>query len=229
MKKTLLIGILFCTVLATQAQIKFGFNNNLDYDNWNNGDTSAGVELVVWVPNNDTLRVLEGIGADVTAIDGSARNGFEFNFPPIKSIFQAGVNIYDSTNRKVIKYNFPTNSTFFGERDFYIKLTGFVGTGLELYNSRDLMRVIIDYDGTNVGIKKLSSHSYRLYPMPTSSKLFVEGANPTSFKVYDLAGRLASSGDVLQNSIDVTDLNNGLYVLYAQTEQGLIVQKFLKQ
>jgi hypothetical protein len=228
MKKTLLIAILLCSVLAAQAQIKFGFNNNLDYDNWNNNDTNAGVELVVWVPKNDTLQIQ--VGADVTAIDGSARNGFEFNFPPLKWIFQPGVNIYDSTNRKVFKYNLPTNTTFFGERDFYIKLTGLVGiTVADLYNNRDLMRVIVDYDGTNVGIKKLSSHSYRLYPMPTSSKLFVEGANPSSFEVYDLAGRLASSGEVMQNSIDVSELNNGLYVLHAQTENGLIVQKFLKQ
>jgi hypothetical protein len=65
--------------------------------------------------------------------------------------------------------------------------------------------------------------------MPTSSKLFVEGANPSSYEVYDLAGRLASSGAVMQNSIDVSELNNGLYVLHAQTENGLIVQKFLKQ
>lgn len=227
MKKTLLIAILFCSGLFAQAQIKFGFNNPLSYDNWNNNDTSAGVELVVWTPNNDTL--LFEVGADVNAIDGSARNNFEFNFTGLKWLFKPGTNIYDSSNRKVLKYNFTPNTTFFGERDFYIKLNNIQGiTVADLLYERDIMRVIIDYDGTNVGVKKLSVHSYRLYPMPTSGSLFVEGANPTDYKVYDLSGRLVTEGKVMENRIDVTEVSNGLYVLYAQTEKGLIVQKFLK-
>jgi hypothetical protein len=35
-------------------------------------------------------------------------------------------------------------------------------------------------------------------------------------------------GGLMQNSIDVSNLGYGLYVLYAQTEKGMIVQKFLK-
>ena len=104
MKKTILLGLVICLTSMAQAQIKFGFNNPLSYDNWNNSDTSAGVELVVWTPNNDTLLIQ--VGADITAIDGNARNNIEFNFPPLKWLFQPGTNIYDSTNRKVIKYNF---------------------------------------------------------------------------------------------------------------------------
>ncbi|MBP7510329.1 MAG: T9SS type A sorting domain-containing protein [Bacteroidia bacterium] len=227
MKKLVLIVALVCSGIYADAQIKFGFINPLSYDNWNNNDTSAGVELVVWTPNNDTLKF--DVGADVTAIDGSARNNFEFNFTGTKWLFKPGTNIYDSSNKKVLKYNFAPNTTFFGERDFYIKLSNVQGiTTADLLNDRDLMRVIIDYDGTNVGIKKLSAHSYRLYPMPTSGSLFVEGANPTEFKVYDLSGRMVVEGKVLENRIDVSDISNGLYVLHAQTEKGLIVQKFLK-
>jgi hypothetical protein len=228
MKKTILLGIVICLTVMAQAQIRFGFINPLSYDNWNNNDTSAGVELVVWTPNNDTLTIQ--VGADISAIDGNARNGIEYSFPPMKWLFQPGTNIYDSTNKKMIKYNFAANTTFFGERDFYIKLTGLVGiTSTDLLNNRDMLRVIIDYDGTNVGVKKLDVHSYRLYPVPTSSSLFVEGANPETFTVYDLSGRKALEGEVMQSRIDVAALSPGLYVLHAQTQDGLIVQKFLKQ
>jgi hypothetical protein len=228
MKKIILLGIVICLAGMAQAQIRFGFSNPLAYDNWNNNDTSAGVELVVWTPNNDTLTIQ--VGADITAIDGNARNGIEYNFPPMKWLFQPGTNIYDSTNKKVIKYNLPPNTTFFGERDFYIKLTNLVGiTSTDLLNNRDMIRVIIDYDGTNVGIKKLDVHSYRLYPIPTSSSLFIEGANPETFTVFDLSGRKALEGEVMQSRIDVAALSPGLYVLHAQTQDGLIVQKFLKQ
>ncbi|MDZ4668677.1 MAG: T9SS type A sorting domain-containing protein [bacterium] len=227
MKKTVLIIAILCCGIFVNAQTKYGFNNALAYDNWNNNDTAAGVELVVWVPNNDTLEITTG--SDVTAIDGSARNGFEYNFTGVKLLFQPGTNIFDFSNQKKLKYNFTPNTTFFGERDFYIKLSNVQGITVDdFYNNRDLMRVVIDYDGTNVGVKKLSVHSYRLYPVPTSGSLFVEGANPSEFKVYDLSGRLAASGAVMQNRIDVSEIGNGLYVLYAQTDKGLIVQKFLK-
>jgi hypothetical protein len=222
----LIIAFLGCVFLA-DAQIKYGFNNALAYDNWNNNDVTAGVELVVWTPNNDTLEIT--VGSDVNAIDGSARNGFEYNFTGVKCLFLPGTNIFDLSNQKKYLYNFTPNTTFFGERDFYIKLSNVQGiTTDDFYNNRDLMRVIIDYDGTNVGVKKLSIHSYRLYPVPTTGSLFVEGANPTEYKVYDLSGRLAAEGSVLQSRIDVSEIANGLYVLYAQTDKGLIVQKFLK-
>lgn len=228
MKKIVLIAMIVCSGLAAKSQITFGFSNPLSYDNWNNNDTAAGVELVVWTPNNDTLRIQ--VGGDITAIDGNARNGFEYNFPPVKYLFQPGTNIYDTTNRHKIKYNFAPNTTFWGELDFYIKISNLVGiTTDNLMHGRDLMRVIIDYDGTNVGLKKLDMHSYRLYPIPTQGNLYVEGARPTQFKAYDLSGRLALEGNVMQNSIDVSQLNPGLYILYAQAEEGLIVQKFLKQ
>ncbi len=228
MKKVLIIGLFLLSGYFTQAQIRFGFTNPLAIDNWNSEDTAAGVELVVWTPNNDTLRT--PVGADVSVIDGSARNNFEFNFPPIKWIFPVGTNLYDSSNKHVLKYHIAPNSTLFGERDFYVLLTGLVGvTTSNLMYNRDMMRVVIDYNGSNVGIKKLDAHCYRLYPMPTNSRLNIEGANASTFKVYDLAGKLVGEGEAMQNSIDVSGLSNGLYVLYAQTERGLIVQKFLKQ
>lgn len=227
MKKAILLLAMAGMGFASQAQLRFGFSNPLDYDNWNVEDTSAGVELVVWTPNNDTLKFQ--VGADITAIDGSARNGLEYSFPPIKWIFEPGTNIFDSSNKKVIKYNFTPNTSLFGEREFYIKITNVIGiTTSQLMFSRDLMRVIIDYDGSNVGIKKLSVHDYRLFPIPTSGSLFVEGVDPKTFEVYDLSGRKVLSGDVLQQRIDVTELNNGLYVLHAQTDKGMIVQRFLK-
>jgi hypothetical protein len=58
--------------------------------------------------------------------------------------------------------------------------------------------------------------------------LNIEGVNPTQYKIYDLSGRLAQEGGLLQSSIDVSNLGNGLYILYAQTDRGMIVQKFLK-
>jgi hypothetical protein len=93
---------------------------------------------------------------------------------------------------------------------------------------RNMMRVIIDYDGTNVGIKRLEKSTYRLFPVPATNVLHIDGANPNTFKVVDLSGREALAGNVINNSIEISSLQNGLYVLYAETEKGMIVQKFSK-
>ncbi|MCG9880122.1 MAG: T9SS type A sorting domain-containing protein [Bacteroidia bacterium] len=227
MKKLVLVCSVVLFSFAAQAQLRFGFTNPLDYDNWNVNDTSAGVELVVWTPNNDTLRF--NVGADVSAVDGNARNGIEFNFQPQKWWFAPGTNIYDTSNKKVLKYNLTPNTTFFGEKDFYIILSNYEGiTASQLMYGRSMMRVIVDYDGTNVGIKRVEKNTYRVFPVPATNALHVEGVNPSSYKIMDMSGRVTQTGDVLNNSIEVSALQSGLYVLYAETDRGLLVQKFSK-
>lgn len=227
MKKLVLIcSVLFLSV-GVQAQLRFGFSNPLSYDNWNVNDPAAGVELVVWTPNNDTLTF--EVGADVSAVDGTARNGIEYNFQPRKWLFQPGTNIYDTSNKELLSYNLTPNATFFGEKEFFIVLSNYVGiVESQLMYQRNMMRVIIDYDGTNVGIKRVEKSTYRLFPVPASNVLNIEGANPKTFKIVDLSGREALNGLVYNNSIEISALQNGLYVLYAETDNGLIVQKFSK-
>lgn len=227
MKKTLLLLFLALGASFSQAQTRFGFGQ-ADYDNWNVNDPRAALLLLVWPANNDTLE--EPVGADIFVLDGSAKNGVDFNLTtPQKWLFPVGTNIFDSSNRKKLSYNFTPNSTFWGKKDFTIKLGNLQGvTASQLLNGQDELRVVIDYDGTGVGMPRLSIHDYRLYPVPASSTLWIEGANPSAYKIYDLSGRLAMEGGLMQNNIDVSNLGYGLYVLYAQTDKGMIVQKFLK-
>ncbi len=220
------ISVLFLAVVS-QGQTRFGFSA-ATYDNFNVHDDSAYVELVFFTPNNDTLRV--ATGATVSPIDGSARNGIEFNFNSQSWIFPIGSTVYNGTNRKKLKLNLVPNSTFWGKKVFYIKLTNLVGiTSTDLMFGQDLMEIIIDYDGSNVGIGKVSVHDYRLFPIPATDKLFIDGVNTCAYKIYDLTGRLVKDGEVLQNSIDVSDLSNGMYVLNGLSDKGMIVQKFMKQ
>lgn len=226
MKKIILATVAVLMAFAADAQTRFGFAQQ-GYDNWNVQDANAACLLLVWPDKNEPLQFV--VGADVFAIDGSAKNGTDFNFPTTKWVFPVGTNIFDSSNRKKLPYNFTINSTFWGKKDFIIRLEGLQGVAADgLINGQQEMRVVIDYDGSGVGLPRLSFHDYRLYPVPAQSTLWIEGANPDQFKIYDLSGRLAMEGGLMQNSIDVSNLGYGLYVLYAQTEKGMIVQKFLK-
>lgn len=69
-----------------------------------------------------------------------------------------------------------------------------------------------------------------VYPNPCSNVLNIETASSTQFMatVYDIAGRQVIAPSQ-QNSIDVSALTNGLYMLRLQSEEGQQTVNFIKQ
>ena len=88
MKKLLLtIAIAVAALVANAQLVTFGFSAPV-YDNFNNSDTSAAIELIVLIPKNDTLRT--SVGATVSPIDGSAINGVDYSFTAKNHLFVPG-------------------------------------------------------------------------------------------------------------------------------------------
>ena len=83
------------------------------------------------------------------------------------------------------------------------------------------------------GIEELSS-SLNVYPNPVSDKLYIEAeVEIEEVVVYDVYGRVQnlsnSETQQLRNSIDVTDLNSGVYFVKVVTENGEVVKRFIKK
>jgi len=226
MKKIVLLGLILGMGTLGFSQTRFGFVAK-DYDNFSNSDASASVELIVWPENSDTLDF--EVGATVSNQDGSALNGIHYNFTPLVAKFPAGTNQYDLSNRLLLPINLIPNSAFWGKKEFTLTLTNLIGVvDAQLLHNQKVLRVIIDYDGSSIGLPKLSVEEYSLYPVPASDKLYVGGVKAELYKVYDLSGRLVQEGPSTDNSIDVSSLMPGMYMLYAQTDRGMIIQKFIK-
>lgn len=227
MKKILMLSFLIFAGLLANAQIQFGFAVS-GYDNFSNTDTSAAFEIVIFTPNNDTLDT--EVGAMISSIDGSAINNTHFKFVPQLYKFPIGTTIYNGSNRKKFKINPIPDSKFWGKKDFIITLTNLIGVDTSsLMFHQNTLRIIIDYDGTGIGLPKLSVHDYKLYPVPASTNLYVEGVSCNQYKVTDLSGRVVTEGLALNNTIDVSGLANGIYVLTAVSNKGLILEKFIKE
>ena len=47
--------------------------------------------------------------------------------------------------------------------------------------------------------------------------------------VYDVNGKLVKTITTVDNTINVSDLSEGVYMLNIQTEEGLIVRKIVKE
>ena len=77
--------------------------------------------------------------------------------------------------------------------------------------------------------------SLNLYPNPVQDKLYIETQALTqtlTIEIYDVYGRVQnlrnSETQKLRNSIDVTDLNSGVYFVKVRTENGNIVKRIIK-
>lgn len=69
-----------------------------------------------------------------------------------------------------------------------------------------------------------------IYPNPVSSYLNVRiPAGTQSMKVYSVTGREMNNVRVDQKGIEVSNLNPGVYLVFIQTEKGIVKKKFVKK
>ena len=82
-----------------------------------------------------------------------------------------------------------------------------------------------------VGINELSNENLSVYPNPVKNKLFVELANErvTEINVIDYAGRVVKTINGNVNTVNVSDLTRGIYILKIATENGVSTTRFVKQ
>ena len=83
---------------------------------------------------------------------------------------------------------------------------------------------------TNLSVNEQSLSNVKLYPNPTSGQLSVEAEAMTSVSVYDLVGQclMQKSAEDGQATIDMSQLQNGVYVIKVNTANGSAVQRVVK-
>jgi len=80
-------------------------------------------------------------------------------------------------------------------------------------------------------IGEIDIHNLSIYPNPVKSELFIEISDLkiTRISILDYSGRLVKSINTIQNSIDVSDLNQGVYILKVYTQNSVSNTRFVKQ
>ncbi|MFT6246747.1 MAG: hypothetical protein ACJAXI_003530, partial [Crocinitomicaceae bacterium] len=72
----------------------------------------------------------------------------------------------------------------------------------------------------------------KLYPNPVQNELFVESKDEqiTEMTILDYSGRVVKViTNTNANSIDVSELNQGVYLLKVSTGNGVSTKRFIKQ
>ncbi len=104
-----------------------------------------------------------------------------------------------------------TNGPEFSQLDYYLNVTN-------------------DGDGSHVGIEDAEPVvEFSVYPNPATDRLAISGVNGLNeVSVIDVTGRTVMTLGAT-NSIDVSGLAAGVYVVRIATEQGIGMQKFVKE
>ena len=68
----------------------------------------------------------------------------------------------------------------------------------------------------------------RIYPNPVENTLYLDHGNVQDYRIFDLSSRLVLQGR-FEQTVDVSGLHNGLYILEVQTDNAILKGRFLKR
>ena len=90
-------------------------------------------------------------------------------------------------------------------------------------NGNDFVRI------TNIGVDE-NQMNVKIYPNPTSGQLSIEAEEMTSVSVYDLLGQcvMQMSAEDGQATLDMSQLQNGIYFIKVNAANGSAVQRVVK-
>jgi hypothetical protein len=92
---------------------------------------------------------------------------------------------------------------------------------------------LIKYSDLVVGLNDVQEKPViKLYPNPVKNQLFIElnDLEVTNISILNYSGQLVKSMvNNTTNQIDVSDLNEGIYILKVSTENGVSTKRFVKQ
>lgn len=83
--------------------------------------------------------------------------------------------------------------------------------------------ISIEWEPVVTGVDNVLASSLRVIPNPGNSKVTIEGVNIEKITLFAPNGQLLMETN--QDNIDVSQLNQGVYVLSIQTENGMLIRK----
>jgi uncharacterized hydantoinase/oxoprolinase family protein len=93
------------------------------------------------------------------------------------------------------------------------------------------MATVLQAEGVPAGIVE-TAQSFKVYPNPASDVVAIKGTNGSTFtsvQAFDITGRAVYASDATGNSlsIDVSNWNNGIYLVQIATENGVQVKRIV--
>jgi endoglucanase len=113
-----------------------------------------------------------------------------------------------STNEVTINWNAPT---------------AYALNALDFYQEKSLSTSAKDVEG--------KSDELNIYPSPSTNVIYFKSINDFNYKSYEifgLDGKSVLKGNIESNSVDVSNLSNGLHILKLKSNNNSVIGKFIK-
>lgn len=81
----------------------------------------------------------------------------------------------------------------------------------------------------SVNITENIQSSFSIYPNPVKDILFVSGNQSFDYEIFTITGRSVRKGTLQEDSIDVENLESGIYLIQISGDKGISTQRFVKQ
>ncbi len=80
------------------------------------------------------------------------------------------------------------------------------------------------------GVNEIQENVVSIYPNPTKGKVVIQSEIQGKYILFDSMGRTVAQGEVIENVIsDISEENNGVYLLKVISEDGISVQRIMKR
>ena len=113
--------------------------------------------------------------------------------------------------------------------EFFNTTTGFTGG----FNTSATVGGIAKYTGTALPVKSFEAIGFSVYPNPVNDSFTIQNANNIAISgltISDINGRTVKTLNVnaIENQINISDLNSGIYFLNITSDQGSAAKKIIK-
>ena len=120
-------------------------------------------------------------------------------------------------------------------REFYYRLTAVYLSDENETCESDFAASLYDPEQNYVlvddhwSVPENQENTLSVYPNPAKNELWIEAKAMSQFSVFDALGQCVFSANVSEElfSFDLSDLPDGLYVLQAQTKNGVVTRRFV--
>jgi uncharacterized repeat protein (TIGR01451 family) len=159
-----------------------------------------------------TLRVLESSHPQSTSVNAATRQvDFTFN-----NIFLGASSVDLAASQGYIVFEIEENDNLV------------VGTEIENtaniyfdFNPAIITNTTYNINEYALGINEVEKVTIQFYPNPAKENITFKGADVQEINIFDLSGKLVMSSDeIVNNTISLSDLSNGLYTATVKTSLG---------
>ena len=86
---------------------------------------------------------------------------------------------------------------------------------------------------TTLGTDEFSENNINIYPNPVKGILNYSTSDSvvlSAITINDISGKqIYMSGNIINNSIDVSNLSSGVYFVTFKSDKSLVIKKFIKE